>query len=227
MRLPIIISTLNRRKLLEQTLASLRKNSDHEHVVIVVDDASADDTPQFLASQPDVISHCFRKQRTIAEVKNKGFELLLEATLHQPYVYFSDDDVFFEPHWDSTLTAIMDFNQDIGILGGRHHPHHKTFGHRTHGNSTVLIEEQQAGYSVMIHWNDFISISGYEMSERTTSGGEDSLLCDMIKAKGKLIAAVDPPVIIHCGLKNYRGLRAADYNEIKAINKQRPEILFL
>ncbi len=227
MQLPVIISTRNRRKLLEQTLASLRKNSDHERIIIVVDDASTDDTPQFLASQSDVIFHCFKRRRTIAEVKNKGFELLFKTTLYQPYVYFSDDDVFFEPHWDSQLTAVMDLYEDIGIVGGRHHPHHKIFDYRINTGFTVLIEEQQAGYSIMIRWRDLLSVGGYEISERTTNGGEDTLLCDMIKDKGKKIAAIDPPVIIHCGLKNYKNLPAADYSEIEVVRTQRPEILFL
>ena len=52
-------------------------------------------------------------------------------------------------------------------------------------------------------------------------------VCDMIKEKGLLVASVVPPVIIHCGMVNWRNLPAADIGEIQTVKSQRPEIIFL
>src|SRR3990167_1022976 len=224
MILPVIISTRNRVKLLKQTLESLRKNSDNPLEIVVIDDASGSKTWDFLLTQKDIKSFRFEDRLTIAEVKKKGYELCSR----KQYVYFSDDDVYFEPHWDSKLISILQKFPDIGVVGGRHHPHHQIFSTcPLNGEGQILICEQQAGYSLLLRQKDYRAIKGYEVSERTEDGGEDTLICDMIKAQGKLVASIDPPVIVHCGLKNHRGLNAADYHEMMEIQARRPEILFL
>ena len=229
MRLPVIISTYNRFGLLKQTLDSLRKNSDNELEIVVVcdnlDEANpdlADKRKEYLDSQKDIAHFYFGEKATIAQVKRRGFSMVSK----QPYVYFSDDDVYFEPHWDTKLIEVLETFPDIGVIGGLHHPHHVVFSTRESKLGNILICEQQAGYSLMLRREDYLSIGGYEISERTKNGGEDTLICDMIKERKKLVAAIDPPVLIHCGLYNYRGLHAADFQGMEIIRSQRPEILF-
>lgn len=229
MRLPIIISTYNRFGLLKQTLDSVRKNSDNELEIVVVCDNLDEANPdlvekrkEYLDSQKDVAHFYFGNKATIAQVKRQGFSMVSK----QPYVYFSDDDVYFEPHWDTKLIKVLKAFPQIGVVGGLHHSHHKIFSTRKWKKGSILICEQQAGYSLMLRREDYLLIGGYEVSERTKDGGEDTLVCDMIKEKGKLVATVDPPVIVHCGLYNYRGLLAAGYEGMQIIKSQRPEILF-
>ena len=42
MKIPVVIATYNRLELLKQTIDSLKKNSDNEIEIIVVDDASTE-----------------------------------------------------------------------------------------------------------------------------------------------------------------------------------------
>ena len=177
MILPVIISTRNRVKLLKQTLESLRKNSDNPLEIVVIDDASGSKTWDFLLTQKDIKSFRFEDRVTIAEVKKKGYELCSR----KQYVYFSDDDVYFEPHWDSKLISILQKFPDIGVVGGRHHPHHQIFSTcPLNGEGQILICEQQAGYSLLLRQKDYRAIKGYEVSERTEDGGEDTLIFHFI-----------------------------------------------
>lgn len=177
---------------------------------------------EYLDSQKDIAHYYFKEKATIAQVKRQGFSM----SSKQPYIYFSDDDVYFEPHWDTKLIRILEEFSDIGVIGGLHHSHHVIFSNRKYEEGNVLICEQQAGYSLMLRREDYLLIGGYEVSERTQNGGEDTLICDMIKERGKLVAAIEKPVIVHCGLYNYRGLHAADFREMEITRSQRPEILF-
>ena len=225
MKLPVVISTRNRLELLKQTLESLKKNSDSELEIVVVDDASDDGkTEQFLKMRSGVdVNYRFLKKVSIAEVKKKGFEFAEKGE----FIYFSDDDVYFEPHWDTKLIRVFRAFGDIGVVGGRHHPHHQIFSTRQFEGNNIMICEQQAGYSLFLRQEDYLDIGGYEVSERTANGGEDSLVCDMIKDKGKLVASIDPPVIIHCGMYNWQGWKAADYPVMEILKIQRPEVKFL
>src|SRR3990167_9080135 len=151
-KLQVIISTYNRLGLLKQTIESLRKNSDNPLEIIVVCDNLDSVSPdlaikrkEYLDSQADIIKYYFDEKQTIAGIKRKGYGM---RTSDEPYVYFSDDDVYFEPHWDSALIRILEALPDVGVVGGRHHPHHKIFSTRVSNNGVVLICEQQAGYSL-------------------------------------------------------------------------------
>ena len=223
MILPVVISTLNRLELLDQTIASLQKNTKSELETIVISDASDNHTLEYLNHCDNITFFNFHKHVSIAEVKWKGFEFVSEAK----YVYFSDNDVYFEKNWDLKLMKVLETFPDIGVVGGRHHPHHVIFDKFKFEEDEILICEQQAGYSMMLRQEDYKAIGGYEVSDRTKDGGEDTLVCDMIKAKGMKIASIEPPIIIHCGMTNYRGLRASDWHEMMEIQKQRSEVLFL
>src|SRR4030066_804481 len=180
-KLPVVISTYNRLELLKQTLESLQKNTYNDLEIIVIDDASNDDkkTIKFLNEQKEITFYLFHNKATIAEVKQKGFESVTRGK----YVYFSDDDVYFEKNWDVKLIKVLETFPDIGVVGGRHHPHHVIFDKFKFEEDEILICEQQAGYSLMLRQKDYKAIGGYEVSNRTKDGGEDTLVCDMIKAK--------------------------------------------
>ena len=94
----VVVPTHNRRDLLGRTLASVIAQIDIEMEVIVVDEASNDETPAFLASVADprlsVITH--RRAQGLAAARNAG----LAAATGEWVAFVDDDDL-----WASTKLA--------------------------------------------------------------------------------------------------------------------------
>lgn len=223
MTLPIIISTYNRFELLQQTLDSLQKNSDSDLEIVVIDDASTDvRVYDYLDSQKDIIYYRFERQVNIATVKNKGIEL----STRQKYICMVDNDVYFMPHWDTVLIKVLETFSDIGIVGGKKHPHHNVLESRKMDNIEVMITDNQPGYCLLLERENLDKIGEMICATNGFYGHEDTILCEKIRNMGKLVVAVNPPVIYHCGVRNNVGY-AADYSEMMNFANLHPEIKFL
>jgi glycosyltransferase involved in cell wall biosynthesis len=89
-----VIPTRNRRRLLERALASALAQEDVEVEALVVDDASEDGTPAYLAGLGDrrvsVVRH--DSPRGVAAARNAGV-----AGARAPWVAFLDDDDLWAP----------------------------------------------------------------------------------------------------------------------------------
>jgi len=224
MKLSVVISTWNRFNLLQQTIGSLFKNTKtKDFEVIVVDDASTDGTKKYLEKLENVNYFCFPERVSISEVKNKGAEMVSFSD----YICFCDNDVYFEPNWDEILIKVLEKYSKIGIVGGEKHPHHRILEKRKLDDKyKVFITEQQAGFSLFMRRTDWEKCKPFiTTKEGIGGGGEDNNICDTFKRNKYLIASVNPSVILHCGLINHRGIKAAGFEEIELLIKNRPELI--
>jgi len=220
MKLSVVVATYNREKLLKQTLDSLKKNSDNEIEIIVVDDASTEpETIEYLDSLKDIKLFRFSENVGVARVKNKGIEM---ASLTE-YIHICDNDIYYLPHWDTGLIEILEKHKDVGLVGGKRHPHLVVWEVRDNGKT--LIMENQPGYSFFMERKFLDEVGWFETENPNSIGHADSIMCERVKAKNKKIATVDPPVIYHCGAKNFKGLFA--YPEMQIISQLHSEIKFL
>src|SRR3990167_8087186 len=148
--LPVIIASYNRPRLLKQTLDSLRANSDSKLQIIVVDcspnqEGNDSETVTYLKQQKDITYFHWKKtQATIGQQMTKGVELAKPSK----FIYFSANDMYFLPHWDTILKKALNKYDDIVIVGGRgvhggDQPREITNKHN------LLITGLQAGYSQM------------------------------------------------------------------------------
>lgn len=102
----IVIPTRNRRPSLERCLKSLVAQSYKRYEVIVVDDGSTDDTPQFLerfsAGDQAVDFRWLRNQPQIGAnpSRNRG---VMES--RGDFIAFGDDDIIASPDWLERLMA--------------------------------------------------------------------------------------------------------------------------
>lgn len=100
----VVIPTCNRRDILERCLNAVATQTHPNYEVIVVDDGSTDDTPQFLtpfcAEHPGLKVLCLRNEANIGAnpSRNRGIR---EAK--GEFVAFLDDDCIAEPYWIEKL----------------------------------------------------------------------------------------------------------------------------
>ena len=101
MRLSVVIPTYNRSASLRQTLEALAGQDYADYEVIVVDDASTDDTPAMLAAQfpwARVLRH--ERNRGPAAARNRGVGVATGEV-----VVFTDDDCAPPADWLSLLAS--------------------------------------------------------------------------------------------------------------------------
>jgi glycosyltransferase involved in cell wall biosynthesis len=91
----VLIATRNRRRFLPDAIATALAQEDVELEVVVVDDASDDETPELLARTADPRVRVVRlpEQVGMGEARNAGI-----ATARGKWVAFLDDDDLWSPH---------------------------------------------------------------------------------------------------------------------------------
>ena len=116
-QLTVVIPTFRRPDLLRRCLESLAaQDARGSFDVVVVDDASGDDTTQVLeelsASMPELVFASFEANSGQAAARNKGVEL---ATA--PRVLFVDDDIVASPSLVSTHLRLLGDDPQLGVVG--------------------------------------------------------------------------------------------------------------
>jgi glycosyltransferase involved in cell wall biosynthesis len=93
-RVSVVVPTRNRSALLAMTLRSVRQQQDVDLEVIVVDEASSDDTPAVLAALDDSRVHVIRHQTAqgLPAARNRG-----AAVARGEWLAFIDDDDLWAP----------------------------------------------------------------------------------------------------------------------------------
>lgn len=155
---------------------------------------------------------------------------------------FSDNDMWYGPGWDTRLeTAMQDqpargmFGQqhkDVTQLGGWRHPFHRikwpddyiadiidVTGRATMGR--LVATDAVTGNCFVMRWSDWLKYGPFDSNAIGPGQSEDYALSQRIRAGGGLVATLDPPVAIHCGLVNSVGEPATGWRECeKQITEQ-------
>src|SRR5262249_34776814 len=114
MDVTIVVCTHQRAASLRRTLLSVIEQARASEVeIIVVDNASSDDTSAVVKNFPSV--RYLREERLgLCHARNRGWQ---EASA--PFVAFLDDDAVAAPGWLSALRgAFADGNAAVGCVGG-------------------------------------------------------------------------------------------------------------
>jgi glycosyltransferase involved in cell wall biosynthesis len=117
----VVIGTLNRSDMLEQSLHSLLQQTTAPGTfeIVVVDNGSTDRTialvTDLMARAPQIrLVH--EARRGLSNARNRGI-----AEARAPLVGFFDDDGIAEPDWAETLLAVFHREPSVGAAGGRIH----------------------------------------------------------------------------------------------------------
>jgi glycosyltransferase involved in cell wall biosynthesis len=112
-RLTVIITTYNRRQLLPKAIESVRDCGDDVEV-IVVDDASTDDTRNYCEGLSGIRYIRQEKNKGTAAARNRGI-----AESRAPYVAFLDDDDWRLPGTFQPQVEVLEKNKNCAVVYGK------------------------------------------------------------------------------------------------------------
>lgn len=205
----IIIATKNRLDLLRQTVQSVLSNTYEEYELIVVNDASVDGTEEYLKTLPDGVRVVnMPDSKGCGAAKNAG-----AAIANGKFLYFSDNDVYFDDGWLEKLIYTYHEHKNYGlrILGGDYHPHHGEAERREVFGQVVRYSDQQPGFSMLMTKEHFNLVGPFTHGEVGKYGIEDTDICLKTTNAGFKVGSVVPHVIYHCGITNSDGEKTAGY----------------
>ena len=121
MRISVVIATFNRAALLEETLAELRRQPFQPgDEVIVVDNASTDDTPGVIARAARDFPVPLRALRETISGKSPALNAGIAAASGD-VLALTDDDVLVAPDWVAAVRQVFE-DSTIALAGGRVEP---------------------------------------------------------------------------------------------------------
>jgi len=114
----LVVLSFNRPQFLHQTIASLKRNTEYPHELIVVDDGSMDPANvEFLMrlygakELSTLVLNAGRNQGVGASI-NRGFH-----AAHGKWLFKLDSDLEYRPQWLEKAVAILETFPEIGVLG--------------------------------------------------------------------------------------------------------------
>jgi len=135
------------------------------------------------------------------------------------FLYLSDNDVYFRPHWLETLIAVMHSSSQWGVVAGSTHPFHgRNYTHETYfanndsapphlrGQAVQVFEHDAvSGYSHLMRWETWDKYGPLDARAPGTGQSEDFKFCQQIIQAGGRVGSVWPEVVYACGLTDTFG----------------------
>ncbi len=227
MKVSVIIPTYNNIALTKKCLAALQKNTADAHLndVIVVDNASVDETPKFLGSQDRVRAICNKKNLGFSKAINQGAEKAEGDVL-----VFLNNDTEVQAGWLEPLLAALAKKgaaiaspkmlfpsgkvQHAGIvISNDYIPRHIYYNESTGKEYVNKIREFQAvtAACMAIKKDIFVSAGGFD--EKYLNGMEDIDLCLRVKELGYRIFYCPESVVVHHESVSAGRFKAVNKNE--------------
>jgi len=172
----ICVSTSNRKKLIEQTLRTLKENTLAPYKLFI------------------------RNGMVDGEMKTMN-SLVKSIDYDWTWLVRSDDDMFFSKGWLTEMLDALKDNPDVWLLGGCKYPTHKVLEER----EKILITEIQAGNHWLIPrwvWDKF----GPFYENFIQGQAEDVRFCKTLQGAGGRVGAMkDNKLVVHCGITGTSG----------------------
>ena len=211
----IVLITRDRPELTRQTIETIKANAADwsKHILVVVWDGPEEELPYFGY-------FCTGKQLGVGGAKNFGVKTHEAFEQLQPddLLMFTDNDMYYLKDWDSKLEAAV---ASATQLGGWKHPYHEGITFTTMAPTSGIgphIDLQKVdavtGNCFIIKYSDWLKYGPFDANAIGPGQSEDYALSQKIKAGGGVVATLDPPVAIHCGLRNSVGEPAVGWLEM-------------
>jgi len=115
----IIIVTYNAVDYVRRCLDSIRQHTSTPHEIIVLDNASREETRSYLREQTDIRLFLNEDNRLWCAGCNQGMQ---EADPASPYLLMLNPDVeVLRDDWLQVLIDVMELDPAVGIVGTKHH----------------------------------------------------------------------------------------------------------
>lgn len=211
-QISIIIPEYNAKDYLVQSLPAFRKTDQENIELIVVDDNSTDDSPEFAHQYADVVLK-MDKNSGPAKARNRGARASKASIL-----LFLDADVRIHPDTISRVLATFQKNPEISAVFGSYdqRPREKNFfsqyknlfHHYIHQNASADAKTFWAGCGA-IRKADFDEVGGFS-AEFTKPSIEDVELGYKLRERGKTIRLEKNLQVTHLKKWTLSGLLKAD-----------------
>ena len=221
MKVAVVILNWNGRKMLEQYLPSVMAHTGGDAAVVVADNASSDDSLDFLQRQyPEI--------RVVRLAENYGFAGGYNHALKQveaEYYVLLNSDVEVTPHWLEPLVSYMDEHDEVAAC----QPKLLSYVDKTmfeyagasggfidrlgypfcRGRVFDLVEKDGGQYDdvMPVHWatgaclfirsRDYWQAGGFD--QRFFAHNEEIDLCWRLRIMGRQIVCVPSSVVCHLG----------------------------
>jgi hypothetical protein len=226
----IILLVKDRYTLTKQAIDSLRKHTDRNaYTLTLVDDGSADfrvirylRDEALASSENTTLVRVQHSTHQLSRLKNLGAIWSEQHFGKAEWIYFSDNDVYFQPDWLTILTDAATQSMSLGfkIWGGQSHPYHNVLsGFRVWGGQSqgvpvdgVNLTEHEvnltehnclAGTSMLMLSQTWDITGGFDRC--TAPGVCQSEDFDLTRRINGRIGVVSPHVVIHTGVTNSEG----------------------
>lgn len=248
----VLITDGKRPDLLDQTLKTMvgHVTGRESHRLVVVVDGGPDVPFNAEKNLGDLHLHAIVRTsgpQGVGGAKNLGAQWFLGHQQPDPdgLLMFSDDDMYYLWGWDHKLDRWMiptrSRPEPIATqLGGWRHPFHAQ-GERiappckgSYPDNGIFAVDAVTGNCFVMRWKDWLKYGPFHSNALGPGQSEDYALSRKIVAGGGIIATLDPPVAIHCGLMNSAGEPATGWKEmwdmareqIRAMPKGLPDVGF-
>jgi SAM-dependent methyltransferase len=216
----VLITDGSRPELFKQTLDSAKANAADwsRHQIYPVFDGTLEDQMAFQAAHGVLMGGTYVKSG-VGAAKNRGTTLIPKPK-PDDLLMFLDDDLYLLPGWDSafedTIAARELGGAPVTQLGGWRHPYHERGRQLGQGRKGGIYGvDAVTGNCFVIRWSDWIKYGPFPDNAIGPGQSEDFALSQRIKQGGGLVATLDPPVAIHCGLVNSDGEPATGWREME------------
>ncbi|MCF7800539.1 MAG: glycosyltransferase [Candidatus Marinimicrobia bacterium] len=244
----IIIPVFNKLELTKKCLKAIKENTRYsQYEVIIIDNASTDNTPDFLQKQSEISNY-----KVVSNDENHGF---VKACNHGAteaegeYLLFLNNDTEVQPGWLTSLVQLAERRPDCGAVGSKlvypdgklqeaggiifsdgsgwnfgrgNNPGHPAF-------NFVREVDYCSGASLMIRKSLWDTIGGFD-KRYSPAYYEDTDLCFAVRKNGFKVYYQPASVVVHyegqtagtdlnTGFKRYQKVNAA-----KFLDKWRAEL---
>lgn len=219
----IILLVRDRPRLTEQTLRTLYEETPRDQFnLVIVDDGSWPETSKIIErySRRDncEIVTFLKPVSIVGFLRNVGIWTSERFFGRGDYLVCLDNDTAMLNHWLPEMTKAMELNPEVAILGGCRHPYHGVNETLAMGNGrSVELTDAVAGYSLMMRWETWDCYGPFASNQKGVGASEDFDLCRRISADGHRVGYINPPTLLHTGIRNTDGKPATGHEVMSKI----------
>lgn len=196
-KISVVVCSYNGAATIQDTLEGIQHLTYPNYEAIVINDGSADKTPDIAAKYP--VKLISTDNRGLSSARNTGYE---NAT--GEIVAYIDDDAYPDPQWLHYLAAAFLSDDYVGVGGPNlappgDGPIADCVANAPGGPVHVLISDQVAehipGCNMAFRRKDLIAIGGFD--PRYRAAGDDVDLCWRLQDRGGVIGFAPAAVVWH------------------------------
>lgn len=246
MKVNIVMLVKNRPRLTSQALRSLYSNTPKElyNITIIDDDSDttnyepARDFALLGPTEQTALLTIANSKSITGQARNLGVYWAEKYWGRGDWLYLSDNDVYFTPHWLRELLTIAEAGEKvyppIRLVGAWNHPFLGSHSgmylaeREGYGKPNFHLHDAVAGASQLVRWATWDKYGPLDAHAVGVGQSEDWKMCqDIIKDGGK-VGSIFPRAVLNCGITNSFGVASpgADVmlKELQEAKKQFPDL---